>query len=149
MANTPNTKGKTMETPKTVTLTVRRVRPADFATAQRTVNEYRATGQGSNRTKWERVTAILGAVLTAIATGDSVEVTDLLTGTDGKDGQRTTDSPAYHQVHRALSHGAIRPEWENVRVIALKEVTTKGKTVTGVSTTTAKVGKCRVFISPA
>lgn len=134
-----------METP-TITLTTGKVRPADLTIAKRTVSEYREQGNGSNRTKWDRVTVLLSAVLTVVGSGRSVEVTDLF---DGQDGSKTTDSPAYHQVHRALSHGAIRPLWDQVQVVALKDTTSTKTTVTGVSSTTGKVGRVRVFITPA
>lgn len=137
-----------METP-TITLTIGKVRPADLTTAKRTVSEYREQGNGSNRTKWDRVTVLLSAVLTVVGSGRSVEVTELFTGSDGNNDQRTTDSPAYHQVHRALSHGAIRPLWDQVQVVALKDTTSTKTTVTGVSSTTGKVGRVRVFITPA
>lgn len=120
------------------------MRPASVASAVATVTEYRENGNGSNRTNWERMTGILSAVLNTISTGMATEVTDLFTDTDSK-------APAYHLAHRALSAGAIRPEWQNVQVVTLRTETVqtgKGGIVTGDSTTTGKVGKVRIFITP-
>lgn len=136
-----------METPR-ITLALSKVRPADATNAKRTVSEYREQGNGSNRTKWDRVIVLLSAVMTAIATKRAVEVTDLLTGKDGTNDQRDTKSPAYHQVHRALSHGAIRPLWDKVMVVALTDTVGTKTSVTGTSSTTAKVGQARVFVVP-
>ena len=42
---------------------------------------YRESGQGSNRTNWDRTAILLGAVLTVIAKGDAVEITELFPAT--------------------------------------------------------------------
>lgn len=151
MATTPNPKGKHMEY-RTITLSVTTTDPKVLTRAGNLVNEYRNAGNGSNRTKWERVTALLSAVLTVTSTGKSVEITALF---DGQDGNKTNGSPAYHQAHRALSHGAIRPHWHKVQVVALLNTRTGNKVgrggkafVTGTSSTTAKVGSVRIFVTP-
>lgn len=129
------------------TLTTAKIRPADLTTAQRMVAEYRDNGNGSNRTKWERVTIVLASVLTAIHTGKSVNLTDVFTGRDGTNDERETSSSGYNIAHRALSHGAIRPFWHEVQIVALTETKHGKNTVTGVSNTTLPIGQVEVFVS--
>lgn len=127
-----------------MTITTTKVTAGASRQAVATVTEYRENGNGSNRTKWERVTAVLSAVLTVIETGLPVEITDLFTETDAK-------APAYHLAHRILSAGVVRPEWANVQVVTMRTgtiTTGKGGTITGETTTTGKVGTVRVFITP-
>lgn len=137
-------KGKAMET----TLTLKAVTASVATEATTLVNRYRETN-GSNRTNWLRVAGVLAGVLTVIKTGDSVEITDLIGATDEKT-NKTNGSPAYHLAHRILSGGAIRPHWQNVQIVTLRNgtITQKKNIVTGDSTTTGKVGTVRVFIVP-
>jgi hypothetical protein len=99
---------------------------------------YRESGQGSNRTNWKRTATLLAAVLTVIAEGDAVEITGLFPATGA--------GKQYHIAHRALSSGMLRPNWGDVTVVVLKNAVTKGKMVTGETTTT---GSGRVFIVQA
>ena len=99
---------------------------------------YRESGQGSNRTNWDRTAILLGAVLTVIAKGDAVEITELFPATGA--------GKQYHIAHRALSSGAIRPYWGQVTIVVIKNAETKGKKVTGETTTT---GSGKVFIVQA
>lgn len=107
------------------TFTTTTVRPADAKAAAKAIADYRAAGNGSNRTDWGRVEILLARVLTVIATGKAVDVSDLF-ATGGK---------PYHVAHRALSQGAIRPYWSRVQVVALKGATFGKGTVTGDSDT--------------
>jgi len=124
------------------TITTTKPTAKAVATATKAVTEYRDNGNGSNRTNWDRMTAILSAVLTVTQTGRSVEITDLFT--------ETTKAPAYHLAHRSLSAGVIRPEWSAVQVVTIRNagMTAKGSTVTGDSTTTGLVGTVRIFLVP-
>ena len=134
----------------TITLTVAKV-PANLAKQGKSqIDQYRNDGGGSNRTDWERLALIAGAIATVLATGKSVEVTDYFPDTYKLAGGVTKPitSPGYNVAHRPLSAGAIRPEWHNVQVHSLVEVTVKGSTHTGTSNTTARIGSCRLYFSP-
>ena len=124
------------------TVTTTAITDSRVAQASRAVTEYRDNGNGSNRTNWDRMTAILSAVLTVVQTGKSAEITNLFT--------ETTKAPAYHLAHRSLSAGVIRPEWSAVQVVTIRNagMTAKGSTVTGDSTTTGLVGTVRIFLVP-
>lgn len=124
------------------TVTTTKITDSKVAEASRAVAQYRDNGNGSNRTNWDRMTAILSAVLTVVQTGKSVEITNLFT--------ETTKAPAYHLAHRSLSAGVIRPEWSAVQVVTIRNagITAKGSTVTGDSTTTGLVGTVRIFLVP-
>lgn len=81
---------------------------------------YRAEGYGSNRGNWPRVESLLAAVLAVCATGVPVELTQF----DG-----------YHVAHRALKPAIFSPYWAKVQVVALRNVTREGATITGESDT--------------
>jgi hypothetical protein len=115
---------------------LRKVKPQNAKSATRLVAEYRAKGLGSNRADWVRITALLAAVTTAIDTNSAVDITALFPASDGKQ---------YHQAHRALNSGAIRPLWHKVTIVVLKDATVTGNTVEGESTTT---GKGTVLVVP-
>lgn len=134
----------------TITLTVVKV-PANLAKQGNAhVDQYRADGGGSNRTDWQRLALIAGAVATVLATGKSVEVTDYFPDTYKLAGgvSKPVTSPAYNVAHRPLSVGAVRPDWHKVQVHSLVDVTVKGSTHTGTSNTTARIGACRLYFSP-
>ena len=67
--------------------------------------------------------------------GDAVEITEVFPATGAGN--------HYHIAHRALSSGAIRPYWGKVTIVVIKNAETKGKKVTGETTTT---GSGKVFI---
>ena len=120
-----------------VTISISQVSPIDTKRATALVADYRESGNGSNRTDWARVTALLVAVFTAIRSGKSVEITDLFpAGNSGKQ---------YHTAHRALNAGAIRPYWSGVVVQVVRNDSQVGKVITG-ETTTTRSG--RVFLTP-
>lgn len=121
-----------------LTLHTRKVTATVTKQATALVATYRASGAGSNRANWARTIALLGAVLTAIKSGDAVDVTDIFP-IDGAGKQ-------YHVAHRALSSGMVRPYWEQVTVVVLKDATVAKGKVTGESTTT---GKGLVFLVKA
>lgn len=133
-----------------VTLTVGKVAPADAKTASEVVGKAREAGELSNRTNLVRMVGILSAVLAVVRTGKAVEVTDLFPDTDPTTGKVQT-APAYHLAHRSLSAGVVRPAWHKVRVVPMvtSTVTTGKGTVSGETSTTAKVGKVRLFVAPA
>jgi hypothetical protein len=120
-----------------LSLAISQVSPLDTKRATALVAEYRKVGNGSNRTDWVRVTALLVAVFTAIRTGKSVEITDLFPA--GESGKQ------YHTAHRALSAGVVRPFWNGVVVQVLRDCDQAGEVVSGETTTTAKG---RVFLTP-
>ena len=120
-----------------VAVTISQVSPIDTKRATALVADYRESGNGSNRTDWARVTALLVAVFTAIRTGKSVEITDLFP--DGESGKQ------YHTAHRALSAGIVRPYWSGVVVQVVRNDSQVGKVITGESTTTRSG---RVFLTP-
>jgi hypothetical protein len=121
-----------------LTLSTRKVTAKVTKQATALVATYRESGLGSNRANWARTIALLGAVITAIESGDAVDVTDLFPASGA--------GKQYHVCHRALSSGMVRPSWGQVTVVVLKDATvTKGK-VTGESTTT---GKGLVFVVKA
>ena len=120
-----------------LTIQTRKVTAQVTKQATALVATYRENGLGSNRTNWARTIALLGAVTTAIATGDAVEVTEFF--------PENGSGKQYHLAHRALSSGVVRPNWAEVTVVVLRNAETNGKTVTGETTTT---GKGRVFIAP-
>lgn len=122
----------------TITLTLTTVTKADQAKADQAVDQYRTNGGGSNRTNWSRLALVAGAIATVLRTGKAVEVTGLFTDTEAK-------APAYNIAHRALSAGAVRPDWHRVRVVALADCQTAKGSVTGVSNTTARTGHVRLF----
>lgn len=126
------------------TAVLARVTAGDQATASRAIAIYRADGQGSNRTNWTQVTAVLACVLAVVRSGKAVEITDLYAGQIG------TKSPAYNLAHRQLSAGAIRPMWENVQVVCMIDCKDgKAGTVTGTPTTTVPMGAgVRLFLAP-
>lgn len=117
------------------TLTIGKVRPADFKSAQKALTEYRNAGNGSNRTNWVRMADVLASVLAVIRSGQSVEVTEMFHPTTW--GQKPGLAPAYNLAHRALSADLIRPYWHKIQVHALMRVETVGSTVRGISNTTA------------
>jgi hypothetical protein len=121
-----------------LTLSTRKVTAQVTKQATALVATYRESGAGSNRTNWVRTIALLGAVLTAIKSGDAVDVTDIFPA-DGAGKQ-------YHVAHRALSSGMVRPYWEQVTVVVLKDATVTKGSVSGESTTT---GKGLVFLVKA
>lgn len=84
------------------------------------IDTYRAEGGGSNRTDWPRMTALLAAAIAVCATGIPVELTQF----DG-----------YHVAHRALKPAPFAPYWAKVQVVALRNVTREGATITGESDT--------------
>ena len=94
---------------------------AHVRAAAEAIATYRAEGGGSNRNNWPRMAALLAAVLAVTTTGVPVEVTDLFGG--------------YHVAHRALNPAPFAPYWAKVQVVALRDVTREGATVTGVSDT--------------
>jgi hypothetical protein len=85
-----------------------------------------------------RDAALMGAVLTAIKSGDAVDVTDLFPASGA--------GKQYHVGHRALGQGLVRPYWKEVTVVVLKDATVAKGKVTGESTTT---GKGLVFVVKA
>jgi hypothetical protein len=107
-------------------------KPTDLKQATAIVTAYRNAGNGSNRTQWSRMTAMLACVLYVLRTGNPAEVTDLFT--DGT-------SPVYHQAHRMLSAGVLRDYWSQVTVESVRP--------DGTTTTTGKVGQVRTYIVPA
>jgi hypothetical protein len=120
-----------------LSLAISQASPIDATRATALVAEYRKVGNGSNRTDWVRVTALLVAVFTAIRTGKSVEITDLFpAGASGKQ---------YHTAHRALSAGIVRPYWSGVVVQVVRNDSLVGKMITGESTTTRSG---LVFLTP-
>lgn len=119
-----------------MTITVAQVSDEAREESNRMVAAYAETN-GSNRTNWGRVEAVLAAVLTVLATGASVEVTDDFIG---------GTSPMYNIVHRCLSMGLIRPHWHQVKVLVLFNTTQKGAKVTGTKSSTIREG--RAFIVP-
>jgi hypothetical protein len=157
MANTPNTKGKPMST---TTLTVTKVTQAQAKSGQATVAKAKADGELSNRTNTARMAGIVSAVLAIIATGKAVEITDLFPAVDPITGKPNT-APAYHLAHRALSANLVRPNWHKVIVVPIVTSTAKvakptkastsvtAFTITGDTSTTAKVGTVRLFLAPA
>jgi len=121
-----------------LTLSTRKVTAKVTKQATALVATYRESGLGSNRANWVRTIALLGAVLTAIESGDAVDVTNLFPASGA--------GKQYHVGHRALGQGLVRPYWKEVTVVVLKDAkVTKGK-VTGESTTT---GKGLVFVVKA
>jgi hypothetical protein len=148
MAITPNTqKGNPMSL---VTLTVGKVSPADSKTAGEVASKAREAGELSNRTNYARMVSMLASVLAVVRTGKAVEITDLFPATDPTTG-KTQTAPAYHLAHRTLSAGVLRPTWHKVRIVPMVASTmTTGKgTVSGETSTTAKVGRVRLFVAPA
>lgn len=127
----------------TITLTLSPVGKADQHKAHQAVDQYRADGNGSNRTNWSRLALVAGAIATVVRTGKAVEVTELFAD------QIDAKAPAYNIAHRALSAGLVRPDWHAVRVVALADCQTGKGTVTGVSNTTARTGRVRLFYVPA
>lgn len=127
----------------TLSITPVAVSAVDSKRAAALVAEYRSNGNGSNRANWERIQIVLSAVLAVIRTGSPVEITAAFAGESGK-------SPAYNVAHRQLSAGVIRPNWENVQIVALVDVRQNGKNVTGTPSSTATFARSpRVFICPA
>lgn len=120
-----------------LTVSTRKVTASMTKQATNAVATYRESGLGSNRGNWARTAILLASVLTAIETKSAVDITELFPAGDGKQ---------YHQAHRALNSGAIRPMWNNVTIVVLKDATVKGNNVTGETTTT---GKGLVFVVPA
>ena len=147
MANTPNTKGQTMTT---TTVTVAKVSPALAKQAGEIVAKAKADGLLSNRANLSRMAGVLAGVLTVTKTGQAVEITDLFPATDPTTGKAQT-APAYHLAHRALSADLVRPNWHKVRIVPMitDTVTIAKTTITGETSTTAKVGRVRLFIAPA
>lgn len=103
------------------TFTTTTVRAADAKAAAKAVADYRAAGNGSNATNWPRVEILLARVLTVIATGKAVDVSDLFAHGD----------KPYHLAHRALSQGAILPYWHKVSPVALRNAKAEKGKVTG------------------
>ena len=134
----------------TTTVTVAKVRPADTKQATELVAKAKANGELSNRANLARMAGVLAGVLTVISTGKAVEITDLFPATDPTTG-KAQGSPAYHLAHRSLSADLIRPNWHKVTVVPMlaDTVTTDKATITGETSTTAKVGRVRVFLAPA
>jgi hypothetical protein len=116
---------------------VQKVKPQNALSASRLVTEYRENGLGSNRADWERMTALLAAVETAIDTNSAVDITTLFPA--------DANGKQYHTAHRALNAGIIRPFRHKVTVVVLSNAKTTGRTVAGESTTT---GKGKVFVVP-
>lgn len=137
----PTTRGEVRK--MMITLNTAKPSPADQKFGQESVEAYRTAGNGSNRTNWSRLAQVSARVACAIRTGKSVEVTDLFAD------QTEAKSPAYNLAHRTLSAGLIRPEWHNVRVVALADCQSNRTTVSGTSNTTARVGSVRLFLTPA
>jgi hypothetical protein len=130
------------------------VRPADTATAVAQIAEARANGLLSNRSNPSRMAGILASVLTVMATGRGVEVSDLFMFDDKGNPVPFGKTSAYNLAHRPLSASQIRPHWENVQVVALVRSTiteksgAKWATITGESSTTAGLDLARVFLVP-
>lgn len=116
---------------------LRKVKPQNAKSASRLVAEYRAKGLGSNRADWVRITALLAAVTTAIQTDSAVDITALFPA--------DANGKQYHTAHRALNAGIIRPLWNKVTIVVLKDAKVTGNTVEGESTTT---GKGMVLVVP-
>jgi len=95
--------------------------------AENMIKEYRANGGGSNRTNWERTRVILSAILTVLKNGIPVEVSESV--------EATGSASAYHIAHRVLSTDLMRPYWESVQVVALKNAVRNGDEITGQSDT--------------
>ena len=121
-----------------VSLQTRKVTAQVTKQATAIVATYRESGAGSNRTNWVRTIALMGAVLTAIKSGDAVDVTDLFPASGA--------GKQYHVAHRALSSGAVRPYWNQVTVLVVKNATLTKGWVSGETTTT---GSGSVFIVKA
>jgi hypothetical protein len=144
----------------TVTLTVTKVTQAQAKAGQVAVAKAGEAGELSNRTNRPRLAGIVSAVLAVIATGKAVEITDLFPAVDPITGKPNT-APAYHLAHRSLSASLVRPNWHKVIVVPIVTSTAKvGKptkastsvsafTITGDTSTTAKVGTVRLFLAPA
>lgn len=98
------------------------VRTTDAKRAAAIVAEARKSGAGSNKTNWARTERLLAAVLTVIATGTPVDITEAL----GEAGAKP-----YHTAHRALSGAPLRPYWHKVQVVALRNAEFAGREVTG------------------
>ena len=116
---------------------LRKVKPQNALSASRLVAEYRASGLGSNRADWARITALLAAVTTAIQTDSAVDITALFPA--------DASGKQYHTAHRALNAGVIRPLWNKVTIVVLKDAKVTGRIVEGESTTT---GKGMVLVVP-
>ena len=126
-----------------ITLNTATPTKSDRTFGTESVDAYRTAGNGSNRTNWSRLAEVSARVACAIRTGKSVEVTDLFADQTG------AKSPAYNLAHRTLSAGLIRPDWHNVRVVALADCKSGRGSVSGTSNTTARVGNVRLFFCPA
>lgn len=82
------------------------------------VTAYRDAGNGSNRTDWPRMTALLAVVLdVAYGRGVPIDVSDLFDG--------------YHTAHRALKPAIFAEHWHRVQVVALRGAKWEGSVVTG------------------
>jgi len=151
MATTPNTKGNPMSK---VSIQVVPVRQADTTLAVAQINEARANGLLSNRSNPFRMAGILASVLTVMATGRGVEVSNLFMFDEKGNPVPFGKTSAYNLVHRPLSASQIRPHWENVQVVALMRSTiteksgAKWTTVTGESNTGWGFDKSRAFLVP-
>jgi len=134
----------------TVTLSVAKATPAQIKAGQATVAQAKANCELSNRTDTVRLAGILASVMAVLATGKSVEITDLFPAYDPKTGKPNT-APAYHLAHRSLSSSLVRPDWHKVAIVPIVTATAKATkaTITGETSTTAKVGTVRLFIAPA
>lgn len=121
-----------------MTITPKNATPARVKEAATLTAAMRDAGQGSNRSNWLRIEALLAAVLQVLASGQPCEVTDLF-GVAGS-------SPAYNVLHRTLSAGPLRPYWSQVQALALVDCAEQGKSITGTTNTTAR--EARLFICP-
>jgi hypothetical protein len=93
--------------------------PADLASAKETFAYYQQNGVGSNRTKHERLVALLACYYCA-ERGHAVALPYI----DG-------DSPVYNRAWRAMRSALSEEQWALVKVCAVNN---------GEFTTTAKVG---------
>lgn len=93
--------------------------------------KYVAKGGGSNVAKRTRIIELLAAILTATATGESVDVTKWFS--------TTGTSPLYNLVHRCLSQSLLRQHWHKVKITVLADCRqNRDGTVTGESGVSGK-----------
>jgi hypothetical protein len=124
-----------------MSITISQVSPVDTKRATALVAEYREAGLGSNRGNWTRTLRILAMVLTVLR-GKSLEATAEFLVVDGARGGKAL----YHTAHRAMSSGLLRPHWNDIYVVGLRDCVQVGNVVTGETTTTSAE---RVFFVPA
>lgn len=124
-----------------MSITISQVSPVDTKRATALVAKYRESGLGSNRGNWARTIQVLAFVLTVLR-GKSVETTLAFPLADDARGGKAL----YHTAHRAMSSGLLRPYWDDIYVVGLRDCVQVGDVVTGETTTTNAE---RVFFLPA